>query len=421
LPRPASRFSEPQSVSRHLFTTMPPQPHSLSRRSLLASLLSAPVLAPFARAQFSTSVKVINVFATVRDKDGKIVKGLTKEDFTLSEDGRPQKIQYFTQSSDLPLTLGLLIDTSGSERRNIATERDASYKFLESVLRPEKDKAFVIHFDREVELLQDLTASRERLEKALDLLQASNPQQNVGNGNDPNNNGGNGGGNGGNGGNGGTWGGGGGGGIGGGGMGWPGGRGGMGGGRRGGSGRQSGYRGGGTKFFDAVYLAADEILAKQQGRKAVIMLTDGEDNGSRESVDTAIHSAQKAEMLGYSIHIADSSSGFTRGFGSGGYGGGNRGGGEHVDGKKVLKQISKATGGGYFEFKKSLDDIYSQINEELRNQYSIGYTSDKPEADGSFRKIELTARGKDLTVQSRDGYYATSADSPAAPAATKDS
>lgn len=368
------------------------------RRVFLKSLLAAPLLSSIAKSQFSTSVKVINVLATVRDKDGKIIKNLSKDDFTLSEDGRPQNITYFSQQSDLPLILGLLIDTSGSERRNIATERDASYKFLESVLRPEKDKAFIIHFDREVELLQDLTASRERLEKALDLVQASNPQQQAGNGNDPNGNGGGNGGGGGGGG--GTWGGGG---VGfpGGGGGWPGGgRGGMGGGRRGGGG---GYRqGGGTKFYDAVYLSADEILQKQQGRKAVIMLTDGEDNGSKETIDSAVRSAQRAEMLGYSIHIADSEGGgFSRGFG----GGGNRGGYEHVDGKKILKQISKATGGGYFEYKKSLDDIYSQINEELRNQYSIGYTSDKPEADGGFRKIELQVKQKGLVVQSRDGYY----------------
>lgn len=370
----------------------------LSRRQALASLFTLPLASRLAKAQFSTSVKVINVLATVRDKDGKIVKSLTKDDFVLAEDGRNESIQYFSQQSDLPLTLGLLIDTSGSERRNISTEKDASYKFLETVLRPEKDKAFIIHFDREVELLQDLTASRERLEKALDLLAPTTPQQNAGNGNDPNSNGGGGYPSGG-GGNGGTWGGGG---IGfpGGGMGRGGGMG--GGGRRGGGMGQRG--GGGTKFYDAVFLAADDILSKQQGRKALIMLTDGEDNGSKETIDSAIHTAQRAEMLGYSIHIADNESGFTRGFGGGGYGGG-RGGSERPDGKKILKQISKATGGGYFEFKKSLDDIYSQINDELRNQYSIGYVSDKPESDGSFRKIELTVKQKGLVVQCRDGYY----------------
>jgi VWFA-related protein len=346
---------------------------------------------------FSTSVKVINIFATVRDKDGKIIPNLTKDDFTLSEDGRPQEIKYFTQQTDLPLVLGLLVDTSGSERRNIPTERDASYKFLEKVMRPEKDKAFLIHFDREVELLQDLTSSRARLEKALDLLQASQPQQQAGNGNDPNGGGGQNGGGYPGGGGGGTWGGGGGG------IGFPRGGGGMGGGggRRGGGQRQGGH--GGTAFYDAVYLASDDVLKTQKGRKAIIMLTDGEDNGSKETIFSAIDSAQRADVLGYSIHIADEQGG--GGFSMGGGGRYPRGGGDRPDGKKILKQISKATGGGYFEFKKSLDDIYAQIDEELRNQYSIGYTSDKKDNDGTYRKIELTVKKKGLIVQSRDGYY----------------
>jgi VWFA-related protein len=382
--------------------------HVPSRRFFVSSLFAA-CGAGMLRAQqadpnFSTSVKVINVFATVRDKDGKIVSDLTKDDFVLQEDGRPQEIKYFTQQTDLPLTLGLLVDTSGSERRNIPTERDASYKFLEKVMRPEKDKAFLIHFDREVELLQDLTSSRERLEKALDLLQASDPRgnQQAGNGNDPNdpNSGQSGGGNRGGGG-GGTWGGGGIGFPGGGGMGYPGG-GGMGGGRRGGGGQRQSFHGG-TAFYDAVYLAADDVLKKPKGRKAVIMLTDGEDNGSKETISSAIDAAQRSDVLAYSIHIADSQGG--GGFSMGGGGRYPRGGQERPDGKKILKQISKATGGGYFEFKKSLDDIYGQIEEELRHQYSIGYTSDKKEADGGFRKIDLTVKKKGLIVQSRDGYY----------------
>jgi VWFA-related protein len=379
-----------------------------SRRIFVSSLFAA-CGAGFVRAQqadpnFSTSVKVINVFATVRDKEGKIVSDLTKDDFVLQEDGRPQEIKYFTQQTDLPLTLGLLVDTSGSERRNIPTERDASYKFLEKVMRPEKDKAFLIHFDREVELLQDLTSSRERLEKALDLLQASDPRgnQQAGNGNDPNdpNSGGQSGGGNRGGGGGGTWGGGGIGFPGGGGMGYPGG----GGGRRGGGGGQRQSFHGGTAFYDAVYLAADDVLKKPKGRKAVIMLTDGEDNGSKETISSAIDSAQRSDVLAYSIHIADSQGG-GGGFSMGGGGRYPRGGQERPDGKKILKQISKATGGGYFEFKKSLDDIYGQIEEELRHQYSIGYTSDKKEGDGGFRKIDLTVKKKGLIVQSRDGYY----------------
>jgi len=116
---------------------------------------------------------VVNVFATVRDKDGKIIRDLTKPDFTLLEDGRPQNIQYFSQQSDLPLTLGLLVDTSRSEQRMLGSENEASRTFLEKVLREDRDHAFLIHFDREIELLQDLTSSRAKLERALDQLDIS--------------------------------------------------------------------------------------------------------------------------------------------------------------------------------------------------------------------------------------------------------
>ncbi len=159
-------------------------PAQISRRraleSAIALLPAARLLSAFQAPQtptFSGGVKVVNLFATVRNKDGEIVRNLTKDDFVLEEDGRPQTIRYFAQQSDLPLTLGLLVDTSGSERRMLGTERQASYTFLEQVLRPDKDKAFLIHFDRDVELLQDLTSSRERLEKALALLETPDSGQ----------------------------------------------------------------------------------------------------------------------------------------------------------------------------------------------------------------------------------------------------
>src|ERR1700704_2790179 len=151
---------------------------SISRRSLLAALGMLPA-AGLLRGQeaptFSAGVKVVNLFANVRNKNGEIVKDLTKDDFLLSEDGVSQKIRYFSQESGLPLTLGLLVDTSGSQRRLIDEERAASYKFFEQVMREDKDVAFVIHFDFDVELLQDITSSRKLLEKALENLDA--PQQ----------------------------------------------------------------------------------------------------------------------------------------------------------------------------------------------------------------------------------------------------
>jgi VWFA-related protein len=369
----------------------------LKRRSFLTALAAAPAarLLAWQDPTFSTDVKVVNVFATVRDKQGQIVKDLRKEDFTLLEDGRPQTIRYFTQQSDLPLTLGLLVDTSGSERRMIPTERTASYKFLEQVLRPDRDKAFLLHFDHEVELLQDLTASRERLEKALDLLEssqqdrASRGDQGGGNSGDPQGGGG--------------YPGGGGGGIGfprrgggypgGGGGGYPGGRG-------GGQRRMHG----GTAFYDGIYLAANEILSKQTGRKAMILLTDGEDNGSKISLEDAVTSAERADSLGYAVRIADDEIGSMA---PRGFGGGRGGGMERPDGKKILKQIAKQTGGAYFEYgkKKSLEDIYAEIEDDLRNQYSIGYTSDHQGTDKGYRKIDLTVAKKGLVVQARDGYY----------------
>jgi VWFA-related protein len=365
-------------------------PSLASRRSLLLSTLGLLPAARLLRSQqpnFSTDVKVVNLFATVRDKDGRIVKNLTKDDFSLAEEGRPQTIRYFAQQTDLPLTLGLLVDVSGSERRMLSEERQASRAFLEKVLRPEKDKAFVIRFAHEVELLQDLTPSREKLEKSLDLLDSAQPDQNTNNGS---NNGSGGG---------------------------P--YGGRGGGRRG---------GGGTALFDAVYLGADEVMKPVSGRKALILLTDGEDNGSKESLTEAIASCGRSDVIGYSIRIADDENAFSRGFGGpgmgggrhggmgGGMGGGGMGGGrgrppmEHVDGKKILKQISKETGGAYFEKskKKSVDDIYAQIEDELRSQYSIAYTPDAGGESG-FRKITLTTNKSGLVVQTREGYYATGA------------
>jgi VWFA-related protein len=341
----------------------------------------------------SVQVNVVNVLATVRDKHGEIVNGLTKDDFILTEDGRPQTIHYFTRETDIPLTLGLLVDTSLSQRRVLDQERSASHSFLNQMVRQDKDKAFILHFDREVELLQDLTSSHEKLQAALELL--STPQftrtsggnyPGGGGGSDPNSG--------------------------------P------------GSGRGSGrHHGGGTLLYDAVYLASgEELMAKQEGRKALIVLTDGVDTGSRESLDEAIESAQRANTVVYSILFKDDEAygnggGFGRagisipgmggpGMGRGGMGGG-RGGGrrfpeQHADGKKVLERISKETGGRLFEVSKKepVDQIYAQIEDELRHQYSLGYTPDRANAaEPGYHKIQVAVKQKDLTVQSREGYY----------------
>lgn len=358
----------------------------ISRRDLLACFAAAPFLcaqdptAPQPDKPFTAGVKVVNVFATVRDKKGVIAKDLKKEDFAIEEDGKPQEIKYFSKESDLPLTLGLLVDTSGSMRRYIETERDASYKFFDQVLREDKDFAFLIHFDREVELLQDLTQSRKQLQEALHQLSSSDQPQLQRRG------------------------------QGGGGGGYPGGG---GGGYPGSGGRMRG----GTLLYDSILLASDELMKKQSGRKAIILLTDGDDNGSKSTMSEAISAAQKADTLCYAIHWKDEST-FQNPLSSGGRGMGRRGGmgggrppmggqQSQTNGKRVLEQITKETGGGYFEGgkKQSLDDIYRQIQEELRNQYNLGFTPEKN--DGTYHPIKVTTKNKNLIVQAREGYYAT--------------
>jgi len=326
-------------------------------------------------------VKVVSLFATVRDKKDQIVRNLTKDDFLLDEEGRPQTIRYFSQESNLPLTVGLLVDTSGSTRRVLPDERNASDRFLHQVLQQQKDVAFLIHFDFEVELLQDLTGKRELLERALGQLETGTGQrqtQRTGGGYPG----------------GGYPGGGGGGYPGGGGGGYPG----RGGARRG---------GGGTLLYDAVYLGADEIMRKQSGRKALILMSDGEDQGSRMTLSGAVESAQRADTLVYSILFVDPDLGF--GFGGprmgrrGGYPGGGM---NRPDGRKVMEQLAGETGGRFFEVSRRwpIEKVFAAIEEDLRNMYSLGYTPDQPPG-GGYRRIHLATKQKGLIVQTREGYY----------------
>jgi VWFA-related protein len=327
--------------------------------------------------KIAVEVKTVSVLATVRDKHGKIVSDLTKDDFQLDEDGRPQTINYFAHESDLPLRLGLLVDTSLSQRKVLDQERTASYSFLDKLLRQDKDSAFVIHFDHDVELLQDFTPSRPQLQAALQKLSTPQLEDNGSS---------------------------------------SGGGGGYGGG--GGGGRSRGGHGGGTLLYDAIFLASDELMSKQQGRKALIVLSDGVDHGSKETMAEAIATAQRSDTIIYSILFADEDENYggrPGGFGMGGHGGGmggGRGGSrypqqERPDGKKILEQISNETGGRLFKAskKETLDKIYAEIDEDLRNQYSLAYTPDKGNTVG-YHKIHLAvAKQKDLVIQARDGYY----------------
>jgi VWFA-related protein len=363
--------------------------------TLIAALAVIPGVGPSIWAQdaattIAVDVKVVTLPVTVHDKQGKIVRDLTKDDFTLQEDGRPQTIRYFSQEANLPLTLGLLVDTSRSQTNVLDAERNASRSFLDQMLVQPTDKAFLIHFDKEVELLQDLTPSREKLQAALELLKTPSDRERSNDPNDSDDS-------------------------------------------RSGSGS---HHGGGTQLYDAVYLASNELMKKQQGRKALIILTDGVDRGSKTYLESAIESAQRADTVVYSIYFADTHreqgneregrhGGMGRGGGypggggwpggGGGYpGGGGRGGGQRrseeprVDGKKILERVSRETGGRFFEVskKQSVGEIYTSIVEELRTQYSMGYTPDKESASSGYHHVQLAAKRKDLIVQTREGYYA---------------
>jgi VWFA-related protein len=365
--------------------------------SLLALLFTSTL---FAQNQATTpattlqvNVKVVTMAVTVRDKHGAIVPNLTKDDFTLAEDGRPQVIKYFNHDTSLPLTLGLLVDTSMSQRNVLDSERTASQHFLDQMMTDAHDRAFLIQFDREVDLLADVSADKGKLRAAMDQIAA--PQfSNTNDTQDPQDSG--------------------------------------------GSGHHMG--GGGTMLYDAIYLASTEVIKKQPDRKALIVLTDGVDRGSKESLFSAIEAAQRANTVVYAIYFkgqeggGNNSNGYPHhrggmggGWPGGGYpGGGYPGGGypgsgypggggqgrptegSRIDGKKVLEQICGETGGRMFEAdkKESVDQIYSTIADELRAQYMLGYTPDKQSTDSGYHKITLTAKNKDLSVQTRQGYYA---------------
>lgn len=335
--------------------------------------------------EFKTAVNIVNVLATVRDRDGRIVNNLSKDDFILEEDGKPQQITNFFRQTDLPLTIGLLVDTSVSQRRLVSTEKAAALQFFDHVLRPERDLAFLIQFDSEVLMLQDLTSSKVQLDDALDQLDTpghhrasgfasrrgfvlnATPDRGPwpGNAQFP--------------------------------GGWPG----------GGRGGQLppidqppwGSHPAGTLLFDAVFLAADDVLQHEAGRKTIILITDGVDQGSKISEKDAIETAQRADCIVFSIRYYDWEA----------YGGWGRGipiGNPGGEGYSALKKMSSETGGAVYEVSKklSLDAIFDQIQEELRSQYSLSYV---PAAGGNtgFRKIRLRTKDKSLKVLTRSGYY----------------
>ena len=286
------------------------------------------------------TTEVVNVYAVVRQKSGRLIPDLNKDDFLLEEDQNPQVIRYFSREADTPLTLGILVDTSPSQGRVLEVEKSEAEAFLREVLRP-KDLTFVLHFDVEVELLQDFTADLHLLDKAIDETEINGG----GGGPTP-----------------GTF--------------------------------PSGDSGGATHLYDAVYLSARELLKNEVGRKVLILLTDGEDQGSKVKLDAALEAAQKSDVIIYSIDISDRAFYSRHGMGYGG--------------ESVLRKLSEETGGRVIQANNAKDTsvAFQQIANELRTQYLLGYTPTNTKLDGTFRKIEVKIRAGNAKVDARRGYYA---------------
>jgi VWFA-related protein len=285
-------------------------------------------------------VDVVSVLTSVRDKKGALIANLEKADFTVLEDGKPQTIKYFTKETDLPLTIGMLVDVSGSQRNLIDIERSAASQFFTQVLR-KKDEAFLIMFGEEAELLQDYTGSPRLLKEGLNQLRVSSGVSGIHPGPVPT-------------------------------VGQP----------------------RGTVLYDAIYLAANDKLRSEVGRKVIVVITDGVDQGSRLTRNQAIEAAQKADAVIYSIDYSD-----PRAYGP--FGGGGGGEGE-------LHKMSDETGGHVYKVDRrhTLDDVFKELQDEMRSQYSIGYTPDNDVKDGSYRHVDVRLANKDLKAQARKGYYA---------------
>jgi VWFA-related protein len=345
----------------------------LNRWGVVALLLGLPMLTPAVRAQLAPSpdappvstapapapedeavatlkinVNLVDLFFTVKDKSGNLVPHLNQDDCTVLENKEPQKLKSFVAETHQPLTLGILLDTSGSQQRVLPLEQDVGSQFLERVIKS-KDEAFLVSFDVDVDLLQDYTNSPRLLARAM-----SKAEINTAGGN--------------------------------------------------GAGGIPGAGGGtvptigdpkGTLLYDAVYMAASKKMNQESGRKAMILLTDGEDQGSRTKISEAIAAAQKSNVIIYTILIADR--GFYGGFGMG------------YSGYSATKRMAEETGGRLIDVGnngKKLEAAFQQIEDELRTQYVATYTPSNTKLDGTFRHIAVECRGDGLKVQVRKGYFA---------------
>jgi VWFA-related protein len=299
-------------------------------------------------ATFKIQVNLVDLFFTVKDKSGNLVPHLTQNDCSVSEDKVPQTLKHFVAETNQPLTLGILLDTSGSQERVLPLEQQAGSRFLEQVLR-QNDEAFLASFDVNIDLLQDYTNSPRLLSRAMDKAEINTAGGN-------------------------------------------------------GAGGVPGLGGGpvpthgtpkGTLLYDAIYMASNQKMNQESGRKAMIILTDGDDQGSTHKISEAIAAAQKNNVIVYVILIADT--GFYGNFGMGYYG------------YSAAKRLSEETGGRLINVGNNgnkLEAAFQQIQEELRTQYVASYTSTNTKQDGGFRRIAVECKGDGMKVQVRKGYFA---------------
>ena len=285
------------------------------------------------------NVNLVNVYFSVRDKSG-FITNLHKDDCNIFEDKVPQKTKNFTQEKNLPLTIGILLDTSGSQRNVLPLEQQSGAEFLKDVLTP-KDEAFLISFDINVNLLSDYTNSPREIKRSIDSAEINTG---AGTGSVTGN----------------------------------------------GTAR-------GTLLFDAVYLAAHDKLRQEAGRKILVLLTDGGDQGSQETLKSATEAAQKANAIVYVILLSD------RGFYGGGFG---------INladtGERDMQKLATDTGGRVINVGnngKKLQEAFDQIQDELRTQYLASFTPTNTKIDGTFRTLNITCQ-PGQKIQARKGYYA---------------
>ena len=294
----------------------------LASGSLLLALLAVAHLATPVTAQETSirvTVRLVNVLATVRDASGQLVPSLTKEDFEVLDEGRPSEIRVFARESEMPLAISLLIDVSGSTRKDLKLEQESALRFVRSILRP-RDRLSLFAFNDEVIQLTPFTPDVRRIERALRGLRAS----------------------------------------------------------------------GGTSMFDAIWHAAGELKGRE-GRKVIIVISDGGDTTSEVTFHEALEAADAAQAVIYSIVIVP-----IRGEA-----------GRDIGGEHRLQLFAERTGGRYYlpETAAQLDPVFQAISEELRTQYVLGFYAPQDAETGAYRRVEVRPRNGSFTVQARQGYY----------------